>query len=127
MAEATPVPRLPAEVKRIVYVKQLPNKVTGDDLYELFGRFGSIRQIRMGTTPATRGKAYVVYDEVQEAKRCVDSLTGYNYQGRYLVASFFTGRQIHTNAANGETFDHEEKRREIAAMKLKFGVRGSDT
>ena len=39
--------RLPPEVNRILYVRNLPFKISAEEMYELFGRYGAIRQIRM--------------------------------------------------------------------------------
>ena len=39
--------RLPPEVNRILYVRNLPFNITGEELYEVFGKYGAIRQIRM--------------------------------------------------------------------------------
>lgn len=39
--------RLPPEVNRILYVKNLPYKITSEEMYEIFGKFGAIRQIRV--------------------------------------------------------------------------------
>ncbi|ELR18774.1 uncharacterized protein ACA1_041000, partial [Acanthamoeba castellanii str. Neff] len=39
--------RLPPEVGRIVFVKNLPFKITPDEMYDIFGKFGAIRQIRL--------------------------------------------------------------------------------
>ena len=38
--------RLPPEVKRVIFVRNLPYKITPDELYDIFGKFGAIRQIR---------------------------------------------------------------------------------
>jgi pre-mRNA branch site protein p14 len=38
--------RLPPEVNRILYVRNLPYKITADELYDIFGKYGAIRQIR---------------------------------------------------------------------------------
>lgn len=38
--------RLPGEVNRILYVRNLPYKITAEELYDIFGKFGAIRQIR---------------------------------------------------------------------------------
>ncbi len=32
---------------RILYVRNLPFNITNDEMYEIFGRYGAIRQIRM--------------------------------------------------------------------------------
>ena len=48
--------RLPPEVNRALYVRNLPYKITPEELYEIFGRYGGIRQIRLGNKPDTRGK-----------------------------------------------------------------------
>ena len=39
--------RLPPEVNRILYVRNLPYNITGEELYDVFGKYGAIRQIRM--------------------------------------------------------------------------------
>lgn len=48
--------RLPPEVNRILYVRNLPYKITSDEMYDIFGKYGAIRQIRVGNTLETRGK-----------------------------------------------------------------------
>lgn len=65
--------KLPAGANRILFVKNLNYNITGDDMYELFGRYGSIRQIRLGAEPSTKGTAYVVYDDVTDVRRFVTS------------------------------------------------------
>lgn len=44
-----------------------------------------MRQIRLGNSQDTRGTAYVVYEEVQDAVVAHEKLSGYNFQNRYLV------------------------------------------
>ena len=41
--------RLPPEVSRILYVRNLPYKIENDEMYDIFGKYGAIRQIRIGT------------------------------------------------------------------------------
>uniref|UniRef100_V5IHZ9 Putative splicing factor 3b n=1 Tax=Ixodes ricinus TaxID=34613 RepID=V5IHZ9_IXORI len=43
--------RLPPEVNRILYVRNLPYKISGEEMYDIFGKYGAIRQIRVGNTP----------------------------------------------------------------------------
>ena len=56
--------RLAPEVNRILYVRNLPFKISADDLYEIFGKYGAIRQIRIGNEKRTRGSAFVIYEDI---------------------------------------------------------------
>ena len=105
--------RLPPEVNRILYVKlvpkvtfdtcrNLPYKITNEEIYDIFGKYGDIRQIRVqesnfdflgllssGETKETRGTAFVVYEDIYDAKDAVEHLSGFNVGGRYLVVLYF--------------------------------------
>ena len=74
--------------KTILFVKNLSFKVTSEEMYDLFGRYGAIRQIRLGNKNATRGTAYVVYESPQDAKMACDKLNGFSFGGRFLVVLF---------------------------------------
>lgn len=76
---------------RILFVKNLNYNTTGADLYQVFGRYGAIRQIRLGDGPKTKGTAYVVYEEMADAKRALDHLNGFHLNERYIVGKFSTG------------------------------------
>ena len=39
--------KLPPDVNRILYVKNLPYKITAEEMYDIFGKFGALRQIRV--------------------------------------------------------------------------------
>ena len=45
-------------------------------MYDIFGKYGAIRQIRVGNTPETRGTAFVVYEDIFDAKNACDHLSG---------------------------------------------------
>ena len=52
--------RLPPEVNRILYVRNLPFRITADELYDIFGKYGAVFQIRLGEKSRdTRGTAFV--------------------------------------------------------------------
>ncbi|KAJ2836297.1 Splicing factor 3B subunit 6 [Coemansia erecta] len=86
--------QLPPMVNRILYVKNLPYKITSEEMYDLFGKYGAIRQIRIGTEQKTRGSAYVVYEDIYDAKEACDHLQGFNVQGRYLVVLYHQVKNI---------------------------------
>ena len=42
-----------------------------------------------GTTKETRGTAYVVYEDIYDAKAAVEHLSGFNVANRYLICLFY--------------------------------------
>eukprot|EP00163_Fabomonas_tropica_P003972 TRINITY_DN1352_c0_g1_i4.p1 TRINITY_DN1352_c0_g1~~TRINITY_DN1352_c0_g1_i4.p1 ORF type:complete len:186 (-),score=8.12 TRINITY_DN1352_c0_g1_i4:117-674(-) len=79
--------RLAPEVNRVLYVRNLPFKITADEMYDIFGKYGAIRQIRVGINNDTRGTAFVVYEDIFDAKNAVEHLSGFNVGGRYEFIS----------------------------------------
>ena len=101
-------------------MKNLNYQITGEDLYDLFGRYGGIRQVRLGNEPKTKGTAFVVFDDVmdvsfsvvlplsmfacltyRQAKNALEHLNGFHLQERYIVgksiASFVQSHKSHTS------------------------------
>merc|ERR1719281_650494 len=108
--------RLPPEVNRILYVRNLPYKISADELYDIFGKYGSIRQIRRGNGPETRGTAFVMYDDIYDAKNAMDHLSGFNVAGRYLVLLYYNPTKMQAKV------DARAKRDDIDRLKKKYGV-----
>ena len=81
--------KLAPEVNRILFVKNLPFNIKNDEMYDIFGKFGPIRQIRLGNERNTKGTAFVIYVDVFDAKNAVDHLIGFNVGGRYLVVLYY--------------------------------------
>ncbi|PON86596.1 Splicing factor-like protein [Trema orientale] len=78
--------RLPPEVNRVLYIRNLPFNISSEEMYDIFGKYGAIRQIRIGTNKDTRGTAFVVYEDIYDAKTAVDHLSGFNVaicKGKY--------------------------------------------
>ncbi|KAK9697501.1 hypothetical protein RND81_08G041600 [Saponaria officinalis] len=91
--------RLPPEVNRVLYVRNLPFNITSEEMYDIFGKYGAIRQIRVGTNKDTRGTAFVVYEDIYDAKTAVDHLSGFN------------------PTKMNKKFDHKKKEEEITKLK----------
>lgn len=49
----------------------------------------SCSQVRQGIANNTKGTAFVVYEDVTDAKQACDKLNGFNFQNRYLVGTSF--------------------------------------
>ena len=108
--------RLPPEVNRVLYVRNLPYKITAEEMYDIFGKYGAIRQIRVGNTPETRGTAFVVYEDIFDAKNACDHLSGFNVCNRYLVVLYYQSNKAFKKV------DAEKKEAELLAMKAKYGL-----
>eukprot|EP01118_Nematostelium_gracile_P008204 TRINITY_DN2714_c0_g1_i1.p1 TRINITY_DN2714_c0_g1~~TRINITY_DN2714_c0_g1_i1.p1 ORF type:complete len:138 (-),score=39.75 TRINITY_DN2714_c0_g1_i1:162-524(-) len=109
--------RLPPEVNRALYVRNLPFKITNEEMYEIFGKFGPIRQIRLGNAPDTRGTAFVVYEDIFDAKNAVDHLSGFNVCNRYLIVLYYNQAKMQARKA-----DPAAKKEEISGLREKYGV-----
>ncbi|TFJ85319.1 hypothetical protein NSK_003742 [Nannochloropsis salina CCMP1776] len=81
--------RLSPDVTRVLYVRNLPFKLSSEELYDIFGKYGPIRQIRVGAANENRGKAFVIYEDIYDAKDALEHLNGFNVCGRYLVVLYF--------------------------------------
>lgn len=47
-------------------------------------------QVRQGIATNTKGTAFVVYEDVMDAKQACDKLNGFNFQNRYLVGTMIS-------------------------------------
>jgi len=122
MSQATRqrIQRLPPEVNRALYVRNLPFKITAEEMYDIFGKFGAIRQIRLGNAQDTRGTAFVVYEDIYDAKTAVDHLSGFNVCGRYLVVLYYQQTKMQ------KRLDTEREMKELAEMRAKLGIDQGD-
>ncbi|GHJ89433.1 hypothetical protein NliqN6_5835 [Naganishia liquefaciens] len=76
--------------QRILFVKNLNYAITGEDMYDLFGKYGAIRQVRLGNDTAlkTKGTAYVVYESADDAREAMTHLNGFHLMERYIVVLY---------------------------------------
>ncbi|KZW04261.1 RNA-binding domain-containing protein [Exidia glandulosa HHB12029] len=123
MAAQRPTSKLPPGANRILFVKNLNYTITGEDLYDLFGRYGSIRQVRIGNDPKTRGTAFVVYEDVMDAKNALDHLNGFHLQERYIVVLYHMPNRQDATALKADVARREE---ELANLKKKHNIRDED-
>ncbi|WFD36124.1 hypothetical protein MCUN1_002995 [Malassezia cuniculi] len=101
---------------RILFVKNLNYNTSGADLYEVFGRYGAIRQVRIGDAPQTRGTAYVVFEEISDARNALNNLNGFNLNDRYIVVLYHVQSRV---LGKGSLAQREE---ELARAKQQHGI-----
>ncbi|RKF74103.1 Splicing factor 3B subunit 6-like protein [Golovinomyces cichoracearum] len=77
--------------------------VTPEELFDLFGKFGPIRQIRQGIANNTKGTAFVVYEDVMDSKMACEKLNGFNFQNRYLVVLYHQPEKVVRSKEDLET------------------------
>ncbi|CEP02124.1 RRM domain-containing protein [Plasmodiophora brassicae] len=99
--------RLAPDVHRCLFVRNLPFNLTADELYDLFGKYGAIRQIRKGVDPSTRGTAFVVYEDIFDAKNACQHLSGFNVKGRYLIVLYYSEERHKTATARRKAREEE--------------------
>jgi pre-mRNA branch site protein p14 len=100
----------------VLYVRNLPFKVTAEEMFDIFGKYGAIRQIRLGDKQETRGSAFIVYEDIYDAKNALDHLSGFNVCGRYLIVLYYQQQRM------AKAMDSQQKRKELDEMKAKYGV-----
>lgn len=66
---------------RILLVERIPTALTGEKLYELFGAYGPLRQVRVGTDALSKGMAIVVFSFGEDANNARQSLHGHQLGG----------------------------------------------
>jgi len=110
--------KLPPEVNRMLYIKNLPYKITTEEMYDIFGKFGAIRQIRIGNTPDTRGTAFVIYEDIFDAKNACEHLSGFNVCNRYLVVLYYQATKA------WRRMDTDKQKEKLEEIKDRYGLGG---
>jgi pre-mRNA branch site protein p14 len=132
--------KLPPGANRILFVKNLNYQITGEDLYDLFGRYGSIRQVRIGNEQKSKGTAFVVFEDVMDvrgssllrrsrltqplqAKNALEHLNGFHLQERYIVVLYHMPAKQDAAAAKAELARREE---ELVQIKKRHDIKDDD-
>lgn len=103
------------------FARNLPFKISSEDLYDLFGKYGAVRQIRLGSSKDTRGTAYIVYEDIFDAKNACEHLSGFNVQGRYLIVLYYQPtKQL-------KKIDLEKKKLEIESLRSRYNATAMST
>ncbi|CAF9914648.1 MAG: hypothetical protein GOMPHAMPRED_008219 [Gomphillus americanus] len=96
--------------------------VTPEELFDLFGKFGPIRYERKVPTPLqtrafSEGTAFIIYEDVMDAKQACDKLNGFNFQNRYLVVLYHQPEKMVKAAEN-----LAERQENLEKLKKQHGI-----
>lgn len=86
-------------------------------MYDVFGKYGAIRQVRVGTGKDTRGTAFVVYEDIYDAKQACEHLSGFNLLGRYLIVLYWQPSKVTKRVAL------EKQQEELERLKMELAQR----
>ncbi|XP_052199511.1 uncharacterized protein LOC127806326 [Diospyros lotus] len=87
------------KVNGVLYVRNLSFDITSED---------------------TRGTAFVVYEDIYDAKTAVDHLSGFNVANRYLIVLYYQ------HAKMSKKFDHKKKEDKITRLQKKYDLSTKD-
>lgn len=71
-----------------------------------------------GTDKSTRGTAFVVFEDIYDAKQALEHLGGFNVQNRYLILQYYNPSKMNKKV------DLKQKEEQLRAMQEKHGVDG---
>jgi len=69
-----------------------------------------------GNTPETRGTAFVVYEDIFDAKNACDHLSGFNVCNRYLVVLYYQSNKAFKRV------EPEKKQEELDNLRKKYNL-----
>lgn len=75
------------DYKRTIYVGNLPDEITTNDLYAFFNTFGEIKSISIPKDHVTdkfRGFAFIEFDEKEDAFAAIDNYDRTEFMGRNI-------------------------------------------
>ena len=73
-----------------------------------------------GNNSDTKGTAYVVYEDIFDAKNAVEHLNGFNVKNRYLIVAY------HQQARVLRKMDSEKRQKELEKLRKATGVKLDD-
>ena len=89
LVEYKEIAAIPHDVNRLLFVRNLPSKVTSSQVYQLFEKFGPVYRIWIGKENHVKGSAYVMFASILDAKEAVVKLNNLKIGSRHLSVLFY--------------------------------------
>lgn len=87
-----------------LFVGSLPYSTTEDSLGQLFAQYGQVQSVSIikdKYSGQSRGFGFVEMSTEEEAKKAIESLNGYNMEGRAIVVKEALPKPTYTNGRDG--------------------------
>jgi RNA recognition motif-containing protein len=87
-----------------LFVGSLPFSVAEDKLGQLFAQYGQVQSVNVikdKYTGQSRGFGFVEMSTEEEAQKAIQSLNGYNLEGRNIVVKEALPKPTYTNGRGG--------------------------
>ncbi|EKX72009.1 U1 snRNP protein, putative [Theileria equi strain WA] len=95
-----------------LYIKNLNDRVKLDvlkgDLQDLFSKYGTILDIVAMSSFWRKGQAWIIYNDIESAKKAMEELQGHMYHGHAMHINFALEKSDLISKADG-TFKEREK------------------
>ena len=75
-----------------------------------------IHLLYRGDKQETRGSAFIIYEDIYDAKNALDHLSGFNVCGRYLIVLYYQPTKMQ------KALDNRDKRKELDELREKHGL-----
>ena len=111
------VSQVQALTKHSVYVRNLEERIKPgeliDALRELFSEYGEIIDVVAKTNLKAKGQAFVVFDNVESAQKCIEDVQGFDLFGKPMQLAFAKTRSdafVKRTAGDEELESHKRRR-----------------
>merc|ERR1711977_448070 len=111
------VSQVQALTKHSVYVRNLEERIKPgeliDALKELFSEYGEIIDVVAKTNLKAKGQAFVVFDNVESAQKCIEDVQGFDLFGKPMQLAFAKTRSdafVKRTAGDEELESHKRRR-----------------
>ena len=98
---------------RRLLVRNLPANITKERINGRCAEFGSVREVYIPTDPVSRrprGFAFVEFNKVADAERCLEALNNTNFDGSVLHVVFVEPKDQQERRPSNFEDDHQDRR-----------------
>lgn len=74
---------------QILYITNVPNDITKEQILKMFSKYGTVVQVRIGNRPDTAGSIFVIFQTIDSAVLAFQNMNGFYYKKKYMKIKFY--------------------------------------